>query len=64
MSVVELNITLNDVSNLLHLPIIEQLYMYPSLDAVATTDLLVDSLRVDRGLAAVETRHCRVDMCV
>jgi len=36
-----------------------QFYTYPSLDAVAATDLLVDSLRVDRGVATVETRHCR-----
>ena len=55
----ELTITLNDASNLLHLPIIGQFYTYPSLDVVATTDLLVDSLHVDRGVAVAETRHCR-----
>jgi len=55
----ELTITLDDVSNLLHLPIIGQFYMYLSLDAAAATDLLVDSLGVDRGVAAAETRHCR-----
>ena len=55
----ELTITLDDVSNLLHLPIMGQFYTYPTLDAAATTDLLVDSLRVDRGVAAAETRHCR-----
>jgi len=36
----ELTITLDDVSNLLHLPIIGQFYTYPSLDVAATTDLL------------------------
>ena len=60
----ELTITLDDVSNLLHLPIIGQFYTYPSLDAAAATDLLVDSLRVERGVAVAETRHCGVDMCV
>ncbi|XP_068485021.1 protein MAIN-LIKE 2-like [Phaseolus vulgaris] len=55
----ELTITLDDVSNLLHLPIIGQFYTYLSLDAVAATDLLVDSLRVERGVAAAETRHCQ-----
>ena len=55
----ELTITLDDVSNLLHLPIIGQFYTYLSLDAAAATDLLVDSLRVERGVAAAETRHCR-----
>ncbi|XP_068461603.1 protein MAIN-LIKE 2-like [Phaseolus vulgaris] len=55
----ELTMTLDDVSNLLHLPIIGKFYMYPSLDAAAATDLLVDSLRVDRGVAAAETRYCR-----
>jgi len=29
------------------------------LDATASTNLLVDSLRVDWGVAAAETRHCR-----
>jgi len=53
----ELTITLDDVSNLLHLPIIGQFCTYPSLDAAATTDLLVDSLRVDHGVAIAETRH-------
>ena len=55
----ELTITLDDVSNLLHLPIMGQFYTYSTLNAVAATDLLVDSLRVDRGVAAAETRHCR-----
>ncbi|XP_068491123.1 protein MAIN-LIKE 2-like [Phaseolus vulgaris] len=55
----ELTITLDDVSNLLHLPIMGQFYTYPSLDTATATDLLVDSLRVDRGVAAAETRHCR-----
>ena len=55
----ELTITLNDVSNLLHLPIIGQFYTYPSLDAAAAIDLLVDSLRVEQGVAAAETRHCQ-----
>jgi len=59
LHVSELTMTLDDVSNLLHLPIIGKFYMYPSLDAAAVTDLLVDSLRVDRGVAAAETRHCR-----
>ena len=55
----ELTITLNDVYNFLHLPIIGQFYTYTSLDAAAATDLLADSLRVERGVAAAETRHCR-----
>jgi len=55
----ELTITLDDVSNLLHLPIIGQFYTYPSLDATSATNLLVESLCVDRGAAAAETRHCR-----
>jgi len=63
----DLTITLDDVSNLLYLLVIEQFYTYPnldvvaatdlSLDAVATTDLLVDSLQVDQALAPAETRH-------
>ena len=36
-----------------------QFYTCPTLDAAAATDLLVDSLRVDRGVVAAETRHCR-----
>ena len=36
-----------------------QFYTYPSLDTATTTDLLVDSLRVDWGVAAAETRHYR-----
>jgi len=58
MPVGELTITLDDVSNLLHLPIIGQFYTYPRLDATTTTDLLVDSLSVDWGVAAAETGHC------
>ena len=55
----ELTITLDDVSIFLHLPIMGQFYMYPSLDSAAATNLLVDSLCVDWGVAAIETHHCR-----
>ena len=55
----EMTITLDDVSNLLHLPIVGQFYTYQTLDADAVNDLLVEFLRVDRGVASEETRHCR-----
>ncbi|XP_068476659.1 protein MAIN-LIKE 1-like [Phaseolus vulgaris] len=55
----EMTITLDDVSNLLHLPILSQFYTHQTLDANATNDLLVESLRVDRGVASEEIRHCR-----
>jgi len=51
----DLTITLDDMLNLLHHLVIEQFYTYPSLDAAAVIDLLVDSLRIDWGLAVVET---------
>jgi len=52
-------ITLDDVSSLLHLPIVGQFFTYPTLDAVGATDLLVEALRVEREDAFTETRHCR-----
>ena len=55
----EMTITLDDVSNLLHLPIVGQFYTHETLDSDSATDLLVESLRVDRALASEETRHCR-----
>ena len=54
-----MTITLDDVSNLLHLPIVGQFYKHETLDADSTNDLLVESLRVDHGVASEETRHCR-----
>ncbi|XP_068478444.1 protein MAIN-LIKE 1-like isoform X1 [Phaseolus vulgaris] len=55
----EMTITLDDVSNLLHLPIVGQFYTQETLDSDSATDLLVEALRVDRALASEETRHCR-----
>jgi len=55
----EMTITLDDVSNLLYMPIVAQFYLHQALDADATNDLLVESLRVDRGVASEETRRCR-----
>jgi len=55
----EMTITLNDVSNLLHLPIVGHFYMHQTLDSYSTNDLLVESLRVNHGVASEETRHCR-----
>ena len=55
----EMTITLDDVSNLLHLPIVGHFYTQETLDSDSTNDLLVESLRVDRALAYEETRHCR-----
>jgi len=52
-------ITLDDVSNLLHLPIVGQFYTQETLDVDLTIDLLVQALRVDRGNAYQETRYCR-----
>jgi len=54
-----MTITLDDVSNLLHMPIVGQFYTLHILDADSVNDLLVESLRVDRGVASEETRHCR-----
>jgi len=55
----ELTITLDDVSNFLHLLFIGQIYTYPTLDVAASTNLLAKSLHVDRGAAFDEIRHCR-----
>jgi len=55
----EMTITLDDVSTLLHLPVIGRFYTYPTLDAETTTDLLVEVLNVDRSNAGTETRQCR-----
>jgi len=54
----EMTITLDDVSNLLHLPIVGQFYTQETLDADSAIDLLVQALRVDRGNASEETRYC------
>ncbi|XP_068475266.1 protein MAINTENANCE OF MERISTEMS-like [Phaseolus vulgaris] len=59
LSVGEMTITFDDVSNLLHLPIVGQFYTQETLDSDSANDLLVESLRVDRALASEETRHCR-----
>ena len=53
----EMTIILDDVSNLLHLPIASQFYTHQTSDAYAANDLLVKRLRVDRGVASEETRH-------
>ncbi|XP_068504169.1 protein MAIN-LIKE 1-like [Phaseolus vulgaris] len=55
----EMTITLDDVSNLLHLPIVGQFYTQETLDSDSATDLLVEALRIDHALAYEETRHCR-----
>jgi len=55
----EKTITLDDVLNLLHLPIVDQFYTHETLDADSANDLLVESLHVDRGVASQVTRHCR-----
>jgi len=54
-----MTIILDDVSNLLHLLIVDQFYTHQTLDAYETNDLLVESLHVDHGVAYEETRHCR-----
>jgi len=50
-----MTITLDDVSNLLHLPIFYQFYTHQTLDGNGANDLLVESLRVDHGVATEET---------
>jgi len=55
----EMTITLDDVSNLLHLPIVGQFYTQQTLDADSTNDLLVEVFRVDCGVAFEETTHCQ-----
>ena len=55
----EMTITLDDVSNLLHLPIVGHFYTQETLDSDSANDLLVESLHVDRALAYEETRHYR-----
>ena len=57
----EMTITLDDVSNLLHLPIVDHFYTQETLEVDSTNDLLVESLRVDHGVASEETRHHRGD---
>jgi len=37
----ELSITLDDMTNLLYLPVVEQFYSYLTLDAAGATNLLV-----------------------
>ena len=59
LSIEELTITLDDLSNLLHLPIIRKFYTYPNLYVVVAMDLLVQSLCVDCGATIAETRHCQ-----
>ena len=54
----ELTIILDDVSNLLLLPIVVKLYMYPTLDEIGATELLVVVLRVDR---IATTLKCNVE---
>jgi len=54
----EMTITLDDLSNLLHLSIVGHFYTQKTLDSDLANDLLVESLRVDHGLASEETRHC------
>jgi len=54
-----MTITLDDVSNLLHLPIADQFYTQKTLEADSTIYLLVQALRVDHGDASEETRYCR-----
>jgi len=55
----EMTTTFDDVSNFLHLPIVGQFYTHQRLDADGVNDLLAEPLRVCRGVAAEETRHCR-----
>ena len=55
----EMTITLDYVSNLLHLLIVDHFYTQETLNADSVKDLLVKSLCVDRGVASEETRHCR-----
>jgi len=42
-----MTITLDDVSNLLHLPIVGQCYTYVTLDGVVALEVLVEVLHVD-----------------
>jgi len=53
----EMTITLDDVLNLLHMPIVGQFYTHQTLDANAANDLFIKSLHVDRGVAYEETRY-------
>jgi len=59
----EMTITLDDVSSLLHLPIVCQFYTYSTLDVTEATNLLVEAFRVDREATSTMTRHCKVVMC-
>jgi len=52
-----MTITLDDVLNLLHMPIVGQFYTHQTLDANAANDLFIKSLHVDRGVAYEETRY-------
>jgi len=54
-----MTISLDDMSNLLHSPIVGQFYMQETLDEDSVNDLLVESLHVNRGVASEETRHYR-----
>lgn len=54
----EMVTTINDVSTLLHIPIIGQFYTYVTLDVMITTTMLVKLLGMDMGDASIKIRQC------
>ncbi|KAH1216057.1 Protein MAIN-LIKE 1 [Glycine max] len=55
----ELTITLDDVSSLLHLPVIGDLHVFEPLHVDDAVQMLVDLLMVSAEFARVETAQCR-----
>lgn len=55
----EMSMTLDDVSNILHIPIAGQFCSYITIDSNTAITLLVNLLAVDFGDASAETRKCR-----
>jgi len=53
-----MTITLDNVSSILNIPIVEQFPTYIILDYDRASALLVELLGVDQGDANVELRHC------
>ncbi|XP_028223854.1 uncharacterized protein LOC114405596, partial [Glycine soja] len=59
----ELTITLDDVSSLLHLPVVGDLHAFPPLHEDDAVQMLVDLLIVSAESARAETAQCRGQYC-
>ena len=55
----ELTITLNDMTSLLYLPIIDAFHSFDAIDLEEVVDLLVELLKVSRQYTKYETEQCR-----